>query len=401
MNEELLLRAAKEFGSPLYLFDLDALTAGIDNTRELLGQGISLCYAMKANPFLTKEMAARVENIEVCSPGELQICIALGVPMEQIIFSGVLKDERDLVYILSSCDKLPLFTAESAEQLRRLAGLSLEYKRQINVLPRLTSGNQFGMDEETLLAVLHEVKDAAYMHIKGIHFYSGTQKRKAAQIVKELENLNRVCLRIKSECGIQMEHLEYGPGFGVEYFVKTAGCDDASEMQKTKELLLAARECAEHLTFGGTVTFEMGRYFAAMCGYYLTKVREVKENCGVHYCLVDGGLHHLNYDGQVMAMKTPHCEQIPNRMDAVEEVYQVCGALCTVNDILVKHYPLRGILPGDYLVFERTGAYSMTEGMSLFLSRDLPAVVTYRSKSGFTVLRTHTPIHPLNTPNNI
>ena len=46
--------------------------------------------------------------------------------------------------------------------------------------------------------------------------------------------------------------------------------------------------------------------------------------------------------------------------------------LCTINDILVKRLPLGGLEIGDVLVFEQAGAYCMTEGIALFLSRDLP-----------------------------
>lgn len=144
------------------------------------------------------------------------------------------------------------------------------------------------------------------------------------------------------------------------------------------------------------VTFEMGRFLTAMCGSFVTRVREVKENGGTRYCLVDGGMHHIHYDGQVMAMKTPYCAQIPARADEEEADYCICGALCSVNDILIRKYPLRGICPGDLLVFERTGAYSMTEGMSLFLSRDLPAVVCYSKDGGYELLRRQTSGYPLN-----
>lgn len=67
-------------------------------------------------------------------------------------------------------------------------------------------------------------------------------------------------------------------------------------------------------------------------------------------------------------MKTPFCTPLFAREGEEEQNYCICGALCTANDILIRQYPLKGVRPGDLLVFERTGAYSMTEGMSLFLS---------------------------------
>lgn len=391
MTQEILARAAKEYGTPLYLFDLDALKQGTEEIKDVLGEEISLCFAMKANPFLTDRMAEMVSKIEVCSPGELQICLAKKIPMSRIIFSGVLKDEQDLELLFGGA-KLPVFTAESEAQVKQLCEMAEKHGRRAEVLLRLTSGNQFGMDRETLLTAAKVLSVHPFVKMKGIHFYSGTQKRKAGQIQKELLLLDEVCLEVCEKTGMPVEHLEYGPGFGIEYF-KTAkqwGKEDAVA------LLKAAGDCAKELKFGGAVAFEMGRFLTAMYGYFVTCVREVKRNEDKDYCLVDGGMHHINYDGQVMAMKTPYCTQIPSREAAGEKSYTICGALCSANDILIRQYPLREIKPGDLLVFERVGAYAMTEGMSLFLSRDLPAVVCYSEKDGYTVLRKCTPGYPLN-----
>ncbi|MGN1082732.1 MAG: diaminopimelate decarboxylase, partial [Candidatus Avispirillum sp.] len=54
--------------------------------------------------------------------------------------------------------------------------------------------------------------------------------------------------------------------------------------------------------------------------------------------------------------------------------WNVCGSLCSMNDIIVKEAPLGEIEVGDVLCFNNTGAYCPTECMSLFLSRDIPAV---------------------------
>jgi hypothetical protein len=49
----------------------------------------------------------------------------------------------------------------------------------------------------------------------------------------------------------------------------------------------------------GIVTIEMGRAYAAECGCYVTTALDIKENNGNAICLVDGGIHQLNYDGQI------------------------------------------------------------------------------------------------------
>ena len=89
MREELLQEAFRKYGTPLYVFDLDILKEQTERIRAGFGPEISLCYAMKANPFLTGYMAQWADRIEVCSMGEFQICRRLQVPSEKLFISGV------------------------------------------------------------------------------------------------------------------------------------------------------------------------------------------------------------------------------------------------------------------------------------------------------------------------
>ena len=79
------------------------------------------------------------------------------------------------------------------------------------------------------------------------------------------------------------------------------------------------------------------------------------------------------------------------------EVWNICGSLCTINDILVKQLPAAGLQPGDVLAFKKAGAYCVTEGIAMFLSRDLPAVVLL-NETGDVLVREHTEVCGLNTP---
>ncbi len=161
------------------------------------------------------------------------------------------------------------------------------------------------------------------------------------------------------------------------------------------------REQLMQMQFDGQITLEMGRYMAASCGTYLTKVVDEKENAGIHYAIVDGGIHHLNYFGQTMAMKLPYFKQLngenfEEKVDGEENLTTVCGSLCTVSDVLVKKMPLHGKILGDVLAFENTGAYSVTEGIYLFLSRAFPKVIFLTEKNGLELVRDTVQSHCFN-----
>lgn len=106
---------------------------------------------------------------------------------------------------------------------------------------------------------------------------------------------------------------------------------------------------------------------------------------------MDGGINHLNYYGQTMAMKQPYCTQLApdgtEKTEGKEENWNLCGALCTVSDVVVKRFPLHKPEIHDILVFERVGAYSVTEGIYLFLSRPLPRIYFWTKEEGLRLVR--------------
>ena len=101
MDRTALKTAAAEYGTPLYLFDLDAFTARAEKVRAAFGSHVQLCYSMKANPFVLRGLPDVFRWVEVCSPGELTICEKLGIAPERILYSGVNKGADDVA---------PLFT---------------------------------------------------------------------------------------------------------------------------------------------------------------------------------------------------------------------------------------------------------------------------------------------------
>lgn len=380
MEEKTLQQISQEYGTPAYIFDLDAVKARLQQIKEELGDQIRICYAMKANPFLVKEMINLVDGFEVCSPGEFRICERAQIPVEQIVLSGVYKEKQDIKRILNSYEGKGIFTIESLQQLELLAHSAKEEKQMIHVLIRLTGGNQFGMDKEALCEVIKNRDRYSYLNFKGIQYYSGTQKRKLSGMGKELKELYELCLYLKENFDYQAEELEYGPGFYIPYF-QNEKCED-------EELLLRTfRDVLDKLQFKGKITLEIGRFLVAKCGYYLTSIVEQKRNLGQNYCIVDGGIHHVNYYGQTMAMKMPYALHLATEKKGEIENWNICGSLCTISDVIVKQFPLKNAQINDVIVFENTGAYSVTEGISLFLSRDLPKILFYSEKAGVQLIR--------------
>ena len=148
MDKTALRTAAAKYGTPLYLFDLEAFTARAQRVRAAFGSDVNLCYSMKANPFVLRGLPDVFRWVEVCSPGELTICERLGIPPERILYSGVNKGADDVARAVAL--GADLLTAESTLHFDLICAAAAAQGKHVNVLPRLTAGSQFGMDPDAL-----------------------------------------------------------------------------------------------------------------------------------------------------------------------------------------------------------------------------------------------------------
>ena len=457
MTTEQILSLTSGEATPAYIFDLGELEKRISYLRRSIPSEIELCYAVKANTFIIEKACELVDYLEICSPGEYRICEKLSCPHGKYVISGVNKQEDFIGELVSEKDPIAVFTAESKHQfflLREAAKKQMVLAntsdaknasvtdademgasdaddlsasgaegaegisgRRLPVLIRLTSGTQFGLDKADLFDVISEYKDDPFIDIIGIQYFSGTQKNSLKKLKRELDYVDEVIKELRDRFSFETRKLEYGTGFPVSYF-EGESFDEDTFMKEFSDLLSG-------MAFKGKITLEIGRSIAASCGTYLTKVVDTKFNCGERYAIVDGGMHQIVYYGQFMAMKHPKIRRLAaleaaagagnagseetagsaagaeaaNNTDIAEPCdWNICGSLCTINDFLVKKYPFGDLKIGDILAFEDAGAYCPTEGISLFLSRELPSVFLLDGSGAFTKVREQIQTEQFNSP---
>ena len=387
MNSEALQDIAASFATPAFIFDADEFGRRAKNVKSAIG-GASLCYSIKANPFLLACLPEEIDRVEVCSPGELAICRRVGVDPSTVVYSGVNKGSEDIAEAIEYGAEL--LTAESLRQLGLINAAALAAGKRVRVALRLTSGNQFGMDSENLKRAVAEKGSYDGVDIVAIHYYSGTQKKKLAVVEKELAELEELADILEERFGLSGISLEYGPGLPADYFGDDPEGRDMAVLAEAGAMIaaVAARR---------SVTVEFGRFLASPCGTYLTAAADIKNNNGENFVICDGGINHLKYYGQTMAMQTPPITLLGDHGEKTED-YTLCGSLCTTADILVRKVTLPALSVRDVLAFGRCGAYSVTEGIGLFLSRQLPRIVLHSERGGNRLLRDFYGTDILNSP---
>ena len=302
MENGVLSELEKKFKTPLYVFDTDGFARRAAMVAEAFGPEISCCYSIKANPFLLQNIPKEIQKLEVCSPGELAICKRMGIEPGRIIFSGVNKTKADIGEALDY--HVGICTAESLLHVDLLQEAAQERNLLVPVLLRLTDGSQFGMYESVLMDVAARRGDYPNLEFVGLHYFTRTQKKSVETIEKELLFLREFCRQVLESTGLALHKIEYGTGLPVDYF----GRDPEAFERK---MLSGAAPALKSLAEDFDLTVEMGRFFAAPCGYYLTKVMDVKNNRGYGYAICDGGSHQLKYYGQGTGMQTQPISVLP------------------------------------------------------------------------------------------
>lgn len=350
--------------TPYYVFDFDKARERINTIKSILPKNAELCYAIKANAFLLHGLKDEDILFEVCSEGELDICKRLNVNPKKIVFSGVMKN---LQMVKKAIDfGVKTITCESLLHLD-LVRKALASNSSQEIILRLTSGNQFGMCHDDIKKAVKIIGTDDRLKLRGIHYFTGTNK-KPKKIEEETLFIQDYCKKLIEEFSLEMTSIEYGPGFAFDYFCQEDYSSYLEDLKSFSSMIVDS---------DFTWTIELGRFIASPCGEYFSEICDVKTDTDnkLNYLIIDGGINHINYYGQMMAMKVPPVEIIKKTEDTGTDVdYMVCGSLCTTADLITKKVTLREAFPGDILKFKNIGAYSVTEGIYLFLSHDLPSI---------------------------
>ena len=368
--------------TPYYLFDGAEFQKRAAETASILGPDVKICYSIKANPYLLAMLPPEFSAVEVCSPGELQICMELAIDPKLIIYSGLNKGREDIKTAIEY--GVSTITAESLLQLDMIDSCASAMSKTVKVLVRASASSQFGIDRHSLPQILAEHNKYPSLEFVGLHFFTGTQKHKSKEIIKEISFLEKYISELRETSGLELLHIEYGTGLpSYMFYDKELNSPDdayASEL----ELLAEIAEPLNQLAKSADLTVEMGRFFAASCGHYYTEVVDTKTNDGINYAIIDGGSHQIRYFGQMQGMQIPFMDLCKPDIAPISNIavsqedckWTVCGSLCTTADVLARNVSFEGrdLNIGDVLVFHQAGAYSLYECMSLFLSRDMPII---------------------------
>lgn len=326
---------------------------------------VKLWYACKANS--NKEILKTIVNhglgLDVASCGELEM--AKQANANSLIATGPAKTKAYLKDLLDS--NVDTIVIESINQLSWLNEICLERETSAKVLLRVQldwnegvsviGGDQitpFGLGPEDWLQVNLTMFES--IEVIGTHIFQW------GNILDENFLANVWDISVQKSCdlakklGFKLKVVDLGGGLGISY----AG-DDSIDLDLISTTLsdIKARYSVDELWM------ELGRFVSADCGYYLCPVVDIKTVRGREILVTSGGIHHMARPA--LTKEYFPCRELIKSSEQNKEYY-VHGPLCTALDFLGRFNLSRDLDIGDWIVFEKCGAYGFTESMPLFLS---------------------------------
>lgn len=372
--------------TPFYAYDRQAMTDRVAALRTALPEGISVHYAVKANPMpaLVQHMAGLVDGLDVASGRELRVALDAGMPAHEISFAGPGKSLTELAMAVAAGITLNI---ESETELERVAEIAARTGEMAHVAVRVnpdfelkTSGMKmsggpkaFGVDAERVPALLARIGELG-LHFRGFHIFSGSQNLRPEALIEAQGQTFDLALRLAESAPGPVEMLNMGGGFGIPYFPGETPLDLAPVAEHLESRLPALRQQLPE----AEIILELGRYLVGEAGIYVAEVIDRKESRGQIFLITNGGLHHHlaasgNF-GQVIRKNYPVV--VGNRVQGRErEIVNVVGPLCTPLDVLAQQMDLARAEIGDLIVVFQSGAYGYTASPTRFLSHPEPVEI--------------------------
>ncbi|ADN09698.1 diaminopimelate decarboxylase [Sulfurimonas autotrophica] len=355
---------AKEYGTPLYVYDFDYMSEQYTELKEAFkGRKSIIAYAVKANSNLSvvRHFAKMGSGADCVSIGEVRRAFLAGIPAYKIIFSGVGKSddeireaiEKDILYINVESEAELQRVESIAEELGRPSRISIRVNPNIDpqTHPYISTGlhdNKFGVDLSTAKRMYIQAKNSEHLDPVGIHFHIGSQLtqlqpiREAAEIVADL-------IRSLQAIDIELKFFDVGGGLGVKY-----GNEETIKPYDYAQAILSTLTALDL-----TILCEPGRFLTANAGYFVTKVLYEKQNGDKKFVVVDGAMNDLLRPSLYNAYHK--IEAITDNNGKTREV-DIVGPVCESGDFFAKNYPLPELNRNDLLVIHSAGAYGFGMG---------------------------------------
>jgi diaminopimelate decarboxylase len=359
-----LSELAAAVGTPFYCYS----TATLDRHYRVFADafagmpGTLVCYSVKANSSLgvLATLARAGAGMDVVSEGELRRALAVNVPPERIVFSGVGKTAAEMAFALDA--GILAFNVESEPELRALSavaearGLTARVAFRVNpdvdakTHHKIATGraeNKFGVPFAQAPSLYALAETLPGIAPNGVHMHIGSQITDLAPFRNAFALLNELVIALR-DGGSIIDFVNLGGGLGIPY----RNDEPAPPLPDAYAKLV--KEVVGGL--GVRLLFEPGRMIAGNAGILVARVLYVKHGASKTFTIIDAAMNDLLrptlYDAhhEILPVQEPK----PGTPSIVTDV---AGPVCETGDYLALARSLPELQTGDLISVMTAGAY--------------------------------------------
>ena len=397
---------AREFGTPLYVYDEEELRKTCQAYREAFAsryERSAVAYAAKS--YLGRWLAALVAEeglgLDVVSGGELAVARSAGFPLERVLFHGSNKSAQELREAVDA--GIGRIVIDNFHELGLLDDVAGGLGKRQPVLLRLspnvdphthvktTTGvldTKFGFAIEGGQAEEAVVQALARSNLEllGLHCHLGSPIFELDPYRQANDVMIAFAARMGERHGLELREYSPGGGFAVQLLRGEPAPSPGDYAEAVVDSLRAA--LAREGLGEPSLTVEPGRAIVARAGVALYTVGARKELAGVRtYVSVDGGMadniRPALYEARYEALVANRAAEPP------AERVTIAGRYCESGDVLIKDIELPKLWAGDVLALPAAGAYCLSMA-SNYNQSPRPAVVLVREGRARLVRRRET-----------
>ncbi|MCP4975801.1 MAG: diaminopimelate decarboxylase [Maribacter sp.] len=377
MKNAELLKIAKTYGNPVYVYDSEKIVSQFNRlTNAFKGVNhLKLNYAAKAlsNITILRLMNSLGSGLDTVSIQEVQLGLMAGFKPESIIYTpnGVSLEE------IEEAAKLGVqINIDNLSVLEQFGSKHPDIPVCIRINPHVMAGgnsnisvghidSKFGISIHQIPHLLRIV-ELTKMNINGIHMHTGSDILDIDVFLYASEILFETAKNFKN-----LDFIDFGSGFKVPYKL---GDIETNIEELGKKLTGRFNTFCKEYGKDLTLAFEPGKFLVSEAGYFLAKVNVVKQTTSTVFASVDSGFNHLI---RPMLYGASHSIENISNPHGRERYYSVVGYICET-DTFANNRRINEISEGDVLCFKNAGAYCFTMA-SNYNSRFRPPEVLWHS----------------------
>lgn len=375
LSDEMLISLAKEYGTPLYVYDGDLILQRYKELYDFIKWSkLRIYYAMKANynvgilRYLNKNGA----YLDTVSPAEVHLALKIGFPKDKILYTANNMTDAEM----NEVHKLGiLFNIDSLSRLEKYGKAFPGSKVCLRFNPEVLAGEhkkvqtggdltKFGLLMQDVPKVKDILKKYNLIAI-GLHEHTGSGIKDTEAVYQSMTNLLNL---VKMEDFPDLEFVDFGGGFKVPYEPNEHRIDYANF---GKGIVKIFSEACKRYGKDLIMCFEPGKCIVAESGYLLVQVNTLKNNKGRLIAGTDSGFNHLIRP--VLYGAYHYILNLTNPKGTIAK-YDICGNICETGDCFATERDMPEIREGDYLAIQNAGAYCYSMG-GIYNLRPMPSEV--------------------------